>query len=130
GAARRCWERAGRRRAGRSLPARGRGSARRDSGPPPRSSGGPRARRPRARRAAGAPRDLRTRRLARRAPVPPADERVPEGRPSDREPDEAGDAGGRPQPRLDLRLVLPPPANDATDAGPAGSPWRVASGPA
>src|SRR5262249_50857673 len=69
-------------------------------------------------------RDLRTRGLARRTAVAPADERVPERRPSDRESDEAGDAGGRRQPRLDLRLVLAPPEHDATDAGAAGSPGR------
>src|SRR5262249_6551384 len=71
-----------------------------------------------------APCDLRTRRLGRRPAVPPADERVPERRPADREPDEAGDARGRRQPRLDLRFILAPPEHDATDAGAAGSPCR------
>src|SRR5262249_10272583 len=71
-----------------------------------------------------APRDLRTRRLGRRAAVPPADERLPERRPSDGESDETGDARRGRQPGLDLCLVLAPPENDATDAVAAGSPCR------
>src|SRR5437773_5333174 len=71
-----------------------------------------------------APRDLRDSRLTRRATVAPADERVPEGRTSHGEPDEARDAGCRRQPGLDLRLVRAPSDDDATDAGAAGAPSR------
>jgi len=42
-----------------------------------------------------APRHLRDRGFTRRAPVAPADERVPEGRPAHGEPDEARDPGCR-----------------------------------
>src|SRR6266403_1230922 len=70
------------------------------------------------------PRDLRDGGFTRRAPVAPADERVPEGRPAHGEPDEAGDPGGRRQPGLDLRRVLTPSEDDAADPGAAGASCR------
>src|SRR5207302_6370136 len=72
--------------------------------------------------------DLRDGGVPRRAAVAPPDERVPEGRPSDGEPDEAGDSRRGRQPGLDLRLVLAPSEDDAADAGAAGAPCRSDDG--
>src|SRR5207245_6038077 len=75
-----------------------------------------------------ASRDLRDGGVPCRAAVAPPDERVPEGRPSDGEPDAAGDSRGGRQPGLELRLVLAPSEDDAADAGAAGAPCRSDDG--
>src|SRR5262245_48012704 len=53
--------------------------------------------------------------LSRRLLAPPGDQRVPEVGASDRESDEARDAGGGRQPLTDLLLVLAPAEDDAPD---------------
>ena len=55
------------------------------------------------------PCDVRDRGLPRRPTVAPADESVPEGRPPHGEPDEAGDGGGRGEPRSTFASFSPRP---------------------